>query len=99
MAYLYISEYDGALGLNGAAQIPVEPPLTTQKLAIGAETKSAPFNENTKFIGLSTDAICSFKVGGSTVTATTSDRRLPADTGYFCGVTKNNRYLSVISNT
>jgi hypothetical protein len=98
MASLYISEYaelpkqDGQMILIGK-----EPCIASQKLTVGAETKSTAFQLGTRFVRLHTDAICSIKFGADP-TAATTDARLAAGATEFFGVTKGHK-LSVISNT
>lgn len=57
MATLYITEYQS---IAMPAQVPQEPPLADQTVAIGASSaNSVAFSENTRLIRLHTDAIYS----------------------------------------
>lgn len=95
MATAYITEYQGYSTAGTVFQAALEPEITTQTKAIGAETKTNAFNKNTYLIRVHVDAICSVLVGG---TATTSSKRLAANqTEYFA--VKPGQILSVISNT
>lgn len=100
MAKLYIAEYaDIAETVRGAAHAPKDPPITEQVVAIGgASTQSAAFNSLTRFILITTDAICSVLVGGTAPVATTSSHRMAADQAEFRGVVAGDK-LAVITNT
>lgn len=97
MATLYISEYTEE-GFNRAG-LPVasEPPIAEQTVAIGAEAKSSAFNAKTRYVRIHNDAICSILFGTSP-TATTAKKRLPADTIEYFAVQPGDK-ISVISNT
>ena len=78
---LYVREYK-SLGNAGNAQAPQEPAITDQIVAPGAS--SAPFNANTTYVRIQSDAVCSFKFGPTGTTAATTNARLPANaTEYF----------------
>lgn len=96
MAKLYLTEYGNLPG--SGAQVGQEPAIVEQAtLAIGSETKSSAFSDNTRIIRVHVDAICSIAFGTSP-TATTSSKRMAADqTEYFC--VRPGDKLSVISNT
>ena len=98
MATLYINEYNSVL--YDRAVIPSEPAIATQTVAIGSSSaQSATFTQNTRFVLLSTDAICSVAFG-SNPTATSSNIRLPADTLILMSVPQNQAYMvAVITNT
>jgi hypothetical protein len=57
-----------------------------------------PFSSRTKFVQLSTDAICSVAFGGSAVAATSSNQRLPANTIIYKGVNPGD-FIAVITNS
>lgn len=81
MAFLYITEYEKlGLDLNGGLLMaPKEPALAHQKIAIGGSTgQSAAFNQLTRFLRISTDAICHVVVDKDP-TATTTHGRWAAD--------------------
>lgn len=67
MAFLYVTEYVGLAfpQLGGAGpQIPQEPPLAEQAIAITAgSTQTAAFNAATTLIRIATDAICGVTIG------------------------------------
>ena len=100
MAKLYISEYS-TTGTNrsSAVQISAEPCLRDQQpldFSAGA-VASLPFLAQTIFVRVHTDAPCSIAFG-STPTATTSNKRLPANTTEYFGVQPGSK-ISVIANT
>lgn len=98
MAKLYISEYANLAQFSGAVPpIAPEPPPTTQVVDFsGGVTSSAVFSSATRFVRLHTDAICSFRFGGSA--ATTSYPRMAADATEYFAVQGGDK-VSVISNT
>lgn len=95
MSKLYISEY-ASVAQNGKAQVVVEPPLAVQVVDFsGGVASSAAFNAQTNIVRLNTDAVCSFRFGG---TATTSYPRMSVDqTEYFAVQPRST--VSVIANT
>jgi hypothetical protein len=102
MAVLYVAEYETLLvDTNGnVVMAPHEPPLAEQTISIGMSSARAtnPFSTRTKFVQLSTDAICSVAFGGSAVTATSSNQRLPANTIVFKGVNPGD-FIAAITNS
>lgn len=101
MASLYITEFN-SVGPE-RTQIAQWPAVTTQKLTVGSETKSAEFQPSTRLIRVHTDAICSIEISsesasGTWVAATTSSARLAADATEYFGVSPGDK-LSVVSNT
>jgi hypothetical protein len=77
-----------------------DPPLAEQTISIGmssAKTGNA-FSARTKFVQLSTDAICSIAFGGSNVSATSSNQRLPANAIIYKGVNPGD-FIAVITNS
>jgi hypothetical protein len=100
MAFLWIAEYQSMANVpNSSAQMPVEPPLTTQKIAIGvAHAESALLQAGTRFVCVATDTACSIAYGTSPV-ATTTDRRRPAGLTEYAAVPEGGTFmLSVIAN-
>lgn len=94
MAVAYITEY----GSNVAgADVPQGPALATQTVAIGVEAKSSVFQPNTRIVRIHVDAICSLAFGASP-TATTSSKRMAANTTERWGVRGGDK-VSFISNT
>lgn len=68
MALLYVTEYAEVVSMPGGkvGQIPVEPPLAEQTVAIGnSSTPSNAFNASTRFVRLHTDSICGLTLGSS----------------------------------
>lgn len=98
MATLYVVETERPR--NQWVNIANMPDIATQTVAIGGSSARTtnPFNAKTAIITISTDAICSIKIGGSSVTAATTDFRLPADNIISFSV-QPNQYIAVISNT
>lgn len=102
MAVAYITEYadlmaPGAPG--GRGQVPMEPPLAEQTVAIGAEAKSSAFNAKTRLVRVHVDAICSV-LFGTAPTATTSSQRMAANQTEYHAVPLNGSFkISVITNT
>lgn len=82
MATLYITEFaslnnDATAG--GGVLLPKCPSLADQSMAITAgSTQSSPFTNNTRFVEIVTDAICSIKIGGANPVATVACHRMPA---------------------
>lgn len=98
MATAYITEFsDVVRGEFGAIPIPRWPALAKQTVAIGAEAKSAAFNDGTLMIRVHVDAICSVEVSDAP-TATTAMTRMAANQTEYFGV-KPGAKLSVISNS
>lgn len=89
MAKLYLEEFARAgVGRNGIA-LPAgeEPALATQTVSIGAgSVQSSALNSKTRVVRLAVDATCSIACG-SNPTATTSNRRMAANSVEFVGVT------------
>ncbi len=74
------------------------PPIATQKLTNGASSvQSAAFNSATRMVGIHPDAVVSVAIGANP-TATTSDRRLAANTTEYFFVAPGQR-LAVVNNT
>lgn len=100
MAFLYIEEFSDLQIVNreGLA-VGKQPSVAPQKIAIAVgSTLSAAFNDKTRFVRLHTDAICSYKFGGSGVTAANTDPRLAANSTEYFGVTPG-QFVANIQNT
>jgi hypothetical protein len=104
MATLYITEYATlAASSRGSMQIPEEPPIAEQTVAIGAAAQSAVLNAKTQFVRVQPDAICSIQFGTNPIaTVTTAARRMVAGQTEYCGVpqtaTGSGLRIGVISN-
>jgi hypothetical protein len=104
MATLYITEYAGlALAqLGEVGQMPQEPPLAEQTVAIGVgSVQSSAFNAKTKLIRLHSDAVCSIEFG-TNPTASATTARMAANQTEYHGVPNNTGTLlkvAVIQNT
>jgi hypothetical protein len=98
---LYIAEYDKLqVDSNGkAVMAPREPSLAEQTITIGMSSTKATnaFGTRTKFVQLSTDAICSVAFGASP-SASAANQRLPANTIVFKGVNPGDS-VAVITNS
>lgn len=93
MAKVYLTEYAGAVGHSNS---PSGVPLARQTIAIGgADAASAPFNKDTHFIRVHTDAICSIAVDAA---ATANTERMAAGQTEYLGVNPGST-LHVITNT
>ena len=98
MAVIYISEY-ATLALGGSAQIPTDPPLLDQTVAISVvAAASSPFQAGTRFIRVAPDAVCSILIGPPGTAAAATNKRLPANAVEYFGVVSG-QVLSVITNT
>ena len=102
MAVLFVTEY-ARFGRDAAGYrvvIAEEPPVANQVVAIGAgSVQSSAFNPLTHFIRVSTDAICSIEIGANP-TATTTTRRMPANTTEYFALPENTTFkIAVITNT
>jgi hypothetical protein len=98
MATLYITEY---IDIDGTRQVPTEPPLAQQTLAIGVTSvASNPFDRRTTVIRVHTDAICSVLVGaaGTTPVATATSGRMAASQTEYRGV-QSGQVIAVITNS
>jgi hypothetical protein len=96
---IYITEHPLPRIFTGNPLPVVElPPLATQRVVNGAvSVQSSVFNAATRMIGVHTDAIVSIAVGANP-TATTSDKRMAANTTEYFFVEAGQR-LAVINNT
>lgn len=101
MAVLYITEYaEMQIGPAGrVGQMPVEPPIAEQTLAIGTVVSSAAFNAKTRLVRLHCDAICSV-LFGTAPTASVTTGRMAANQTEYRGVPLGQSFkVSVITNT
>lgn len=103
MSKLYVTEYAEIAtlpGNNKNPQIPVEPPIAEQVVDYsGGVAASNAFNFGTRFVRISTDAVCSVSFG-TAPTATTSMQRMAADTVEYKAIPQGAVYkVSAITNT
>lgn len=101
MATLYVAEYVRlALHAGTLGQVPDEPPIAEQHLAIGGSSvQSAAFNSSTRFVRVHTDATCSILIGANP-TAATTNQRFTTNQTEFKGVPVGQNYkIAVISNS
>ena len=95
---VYVTEHRlPKLYQRSVLHVPTMPPIATQKLTNGGTAvQSNTFDAATRMIGVHTDAIVSIKVG-TNPTATTSDKRMAANTTeYF--IVEGGQKISVINN-
>lgn len=99
MAKAYINEYESLPSMSGGLpQLAAEPAAVVQTpVSFSTTTQSAAFSARTRYIGVSVDAICSYRVGNNP-TATTGDFRLPADTLLYLAVQSGDK-IAFVSNT
>lgn len=102
MAVVYITEYarQGRDAAGYQMVVADEPPILNQTVAITVGSlQSAAFNALTKFVRVSTDAVCSIEFGSSP-TASATTRRMPANsTEYFSVPLAVGFKIAVITNT
>lgn len=100
MAVLYITEYADAGFLPDAGNVPQEPSVVEQTVAIGGSSaQSAAFANNTRLVRIHADAICSLTFG-TNPTATATKRRFAAGQTEWVRVLPNQQYkVAVITNT
>ena len=99
MTVLRIKEYtDLARDVKGNVILAGKEPAIAEQTVVntGASTKSAAFNEQTRFVFITTDSICSIKFG-SDPTATTSHDRLPVNAERFYGVNGGDKVAAVLN--
>lgn len=94
MAAAYIAEVQNIRMGGPAIEFPI---IREQVVSIaGSHNESLPFSDNTQYIRVNCDAICSIAIGPSAV-ATTNNMRLAANqTEYF--QVRPGQVISVISN-
>lgn len=102
MAVVYITEYarQGRDAAGYQMVVADEPPVANQTVAITVgSVQSSAFNANTKFVRISTDAVCSIEFG-TNPTASATTRRMPANTTEYFSVPQGSSYkVAVITNT
>lgn len=88
MASLWVTEYKrvGSGDFGGGIQAGLEPATTTQKVTIsGTSAQSSAFDQETRLIMVHTDTACHVEISDNP-TASTSTRRLPADSTVFYAI-------------
>jgi hypothetical protein len=94
MPTLYITEYGNVAFMpNSAGQVPEEPPIAEQTVAItGGSSLSAVFQPKTRLVRIQPDAICSILFGFAinAPAATIGSARLIAGQTEYRGVPENN---------
>lgn len=102
MATVYITEYarQGRDASGFQMVVADEPPIVNQTVAITVgSVQSSAFNNLTKFVRVSTDAVCSIEFG-TNPTASSTTRRMPANTTEYFSVPQGSGYkIAVITNT
>jgi len=107
MAVLYVTEYANIAVLQGGktTQVPLEPPLVEQAIAITASsTTTATFNAQTALVRVHTDVICGVKFGTAPVaivsTGTLGSQRMVAGQTEYAAVPLGGAYkIAVIATT
>lgn len=98
MAFIYITEHTHSRIVQGQL-VPVVsmPPLATQRVAnAGATTQSSAFNAKTVLVAVHSDSICSVEFGLNP-TATTSSRRLAANSTEYFQVEPGHRVAAILN--
>ena len=98
MAFIYITEHTHSRVVQGSLVPLVSmPPLATQRVVnTGATTQSAAFNAKTVVVCIHADSICSVEFGLNP-TATTSSRRLAANTTEYFQVEPGHKVAAVLN--
>lgn len=97
MSKAYVTELTALSTRMTGAQIAQMPPVAEQTVTFTTTTQSNAFNSATRFIRVTSPAICSIAIG-SNPTATTSTMRMPADTVEYFGVTAGDK-IAFVDNT
>jgi hypothetical protein len=102
MATLYITEFSSQARDGSGAVLPAAllPPLAEQTVAIaGASAQSAALQPGTNFVRVSSDVVCSIKVGANPMAAATNMRLAAGAVEYFAVLPAQSMKIAVISNT
>jgi len=86
MGILYVTEFStlGTTPWNQTVQQALQPPAAEQAITYSTSTQSAAFKNNTNFVRLNTDSICSIAFGiNPTAVASTNARMSAGSTEYF----------------
>jgi len=98
MAKAYITEHPRpTMYQGGLLPVAAMPPLTSQTVTFTTTTQSVAFGSTTKMVCVHTDSICSIEFG-SNPTATTSSRRMAANTTEYFEVTPGHK-VAFVTNT
>jgi len=98
MAKAYITEHPRpTMYQGGLLPVVAMPPLTSQTVTFTTTTQSNAFGSTTKMICVHTDSICSIEFG-TNPTATTSSRRMAANTTEYFEVTPGHK-IALVTNT
>lgn len=97
MTKVYVSEYATMPSVPvGSPQMAPEPCLATQVIDFTSGVNSVTLSNQTRYVRLQNDAICSIRFDGSN--ATTNDARSSAETTEYKAVQPGSK-ISAISNT
>ena len=97
MAFIYITEYQAMLKIEGGGLVPQEPPIAQQTVAnTGATTQSAALNGGTQFVRIATDTVCSIEIGANPV-ATTASRRMAANSEITVGARAGMKIAAILN--
>lgn len=96
MAVLYITEFADVSATQGVT-IGKQPVVAEQTIAIGAGAVSAAFNQRTRYVRLSPDAICSILINNNP-TATATNMRMAAGSVEYFDVPQGSK-VAAITNT
>lgn len=102
MATLYITEFSAQTRDGGGAVLPAAlmPPIAEQTVAIsGASAQSSALQPGTNFVRVSSDVVCSIKVGTNPTAAATNMRLAAGSVEYFAVLPSQTMKVAVISNT
>lgn len=97
MAVLYITEFADVSATQGVT-IAKQPVVAEQTVAIGgSSTASSAFNQRTRYVRLTTDAICSVSFGAAPTASATTMRMAAGSVEYF-DIAQGSK-VAVITNT
>ncbi len=96
MASLYITEYGGTGSAGGKIEVPVEPPITVQKVTFtGTSAASSAFNANTRFISIQLSANGHVQFAASPTATTSTSRVHDAGAVSFHGVNSSLKVAAI----
>jgi hypothetical protein len=95
MAVCDVTEYEHIASSGRGYNIPVgmEPAITNQQIAVGGATAAIanPLNDRTRFIRVHSDLPVRIEVGGVSVEAATTSKRLAAGVDAYFGIPEPNQ--------